>query len=427
MSVLLMAGGMMGTVVAEPMSNEEIDALKRTSDWFSDKAVEACGVSAGTTPIEGSDNAEKVWNFFIAKGYKPFQVAGIMGNMQHESGIQPHRLQGTGANVITVAAGTPVNWRFIQEDTMKNTPSTTGSGWGIVQWTPAGKFVNTQNPISKANEIGTQLEFLWGQLEGQPPLSEKKAGDDLKATTSIEQAVLAFQGGPSQNIGGQTVGPYTGYERPGNQTASIPQRYSAAKGFLARYGSGAPSSDTSTSSGASASGCASAAPGGGEVDMATVFQPSDTMTCPVGIDAGVQDGYYKGTLVKIRTCTVPSGTGTVTVNARIAKNVADLYAAAKAQGVVMGGGGFRTMAGQIAARKNNHCPDIYNAPSSSCSPPTAPPGWSNHQMGLAIDFNTGGGTISGSSAGFNWLKANAAQYGLKNLPSESWHWSVDGG
>lgn len=156
--------------------------------------------------------------------------------------------------------------------------------------------------------------------------------------------------------------------------------------------------------------------------VADAFAPSDTMTCSVGTDGGVQDGYHNGNLIKIRICIVQG----IQVNARIASNVDSLLNDAKSQGVPMSGGGFRTMAGQIDARKRNNCPDINLSPASSCSPPTALPGYSNHQMGLAIDFTQNGGIISSSSSGFSWLKANASKYGLQNLPSEPWHWSVDG-
>jgi hypothetical protein len=49
-------------------------------------------------------------------------------------------------------------------------------------------------------------------------------------------------------------------------------------------------------------------------------------------------------------------------------------------------------------------------------------------VGLAIDFTCdGGGVISSSSSPcFQWLEANAASYGLYNLPSELWHWSDNG-
>ena len=94
-------------------------------------------------------------------------------------------------------------------------------------------------------------------------------------------------------------------------------------------------------------------------------------------------------------------------------------------GVVLSGGGYRDPAEQIALRRQ-HCGSsyyaIYQMPSSSCRPPTARPGSSQHEVGLAIDFSP----CSRGSVMYNWLKANAAQYGFYNLPSESWHWSTTG-
>jgi D-alanyl-D-alanine carboxypeptidase len=50
-----------------------------------------------------------------------------------------------------------------------------------------------------------------------------------------------------------------------------------------------------------------------------------------------------------------------------------------------------------------------------------------HERGLAIDFTHGGRIISSrGSAAFQWLNANASRYGFYNLPSEPWHWSVNG-
>jgi LAS superfamily LD-carboxypeptidase LdcB len=99
--------------------------------------------------------------------------------------------------------------------------------------------------------------------------------------------------------------------------------------------------------------------------------------------------------------------------------------AAAADGVYLSGGGYRSPQAQIDLRRQ-HCGSsyyaIYQAPASSCSPPTAIPGTSMHERGLAIDFDN---CYYGSSV-YNWLSANAASYGLYNLPSESWHWSTTG-
>ena len=83
-------------------------------------------------------------------------------------------------------------------------------------------------------------------------------------------------------------------------------------------------------------------------------------------------------------------------------------------------------ASQIAVRKANCGPtayDIYEKPSKECSPPTAIPGTSQHEKGLAIDFES---CDTKPAACFKWLATNAKTYGFKNLPSEPWHWSTTG-
>jgi D-alanyl-D-alanine carboxypeptidase len=126
----------------------------------------------------------------------------------------------------------------------------------------------------------------------------------------------------------------------------------------------------------------------------------------------------------------PEGGG-VEVAGDIASSVERLLADAYEAGVPMCGSGYRDPADQIALRQAN-CGSsdyaIYQAPSSYCSPPTARPGASLHEQGLAIDFTYGSGssTISSGSAVYGWLQDHAADYGLYNLPGEPWHWSVDG-
>ena len=118
------------------------------------------------------------------------------------------------------------------------------------------------------------------------------------------------------------------------------------------------------------------------------------------------------------------------VNSEIADDVAGLVDALEAEGFDMGGWGYRSHQEQINLRRA-HCGTsewaIWQMPSSSCRPPTARPGRSNHEKGLAIDFTESGRLIrSRSSSVFQALTSLAPQFGLKNLPSEPWHWSVDG-
>jgi hypothetical protein len=138
-------------------------------------------------------------------------------------------------------------------------------------------------------------------------------------------------------------------------------------------------------------------------------------TCPTGTDAGTGDGYQNGQLVKVTLCTVQGKP----LNVQIAAQVTSMLVEGRAVGL-QSGSGFRTMAEQ------QYLYNCYLTKSCNGGNLAAKPGYSNHQMGLAMDFHCNGPTISSGDACFNWLQQNAAKYGLKNLPSEAWHWSVDG-
>jgi hypothetical protein len=119
----------------------------------------------------------------------------------------------------------------------------------------------------------------------------------------------------------------------------------------------------------------------------------------------------------------------IRIHPAIAPRLQALLVQAHADGVPLGGWGHRTTESQIELRRK-HCgptpEDIFLKKASECSPPTAKPGKSMHERGLAVDFHLGGRSISTrSSPGYLWLAEHAATYGFYNLPSEPWHWSVN--
>jgi len=70
-------------------------------------------------------------------------------------------------------------------------------------------------------------------------------------------------------------------------------------------------------------------------------------------------------------------------------------------------------------------------------PLKAPPGYSNHSNGAAVDFGTtvGGVYYKADSSTrpewrelwlYGWLCKNARRFGFKQLPSEEWHWDFVG-
>jgi hypothetical protein len=97
----------------------------------------SCATGGGS--LSGVDTKEKVWNYLLQKDLTPEQAAGIMGNMQAESGINPTRHQGT---------GDIWNSNF------------TGNAWGIVQWDGGRRFSSPDGGVL-------------GQLRKERPQLEK--------------------------------------------------------------------------------------------------------------------------------------------------------------------------------------------------------------------------------------------------------------
>ncbi|WP_433163579.1 phage tail tip lysozyme [Kribbella sp. CA-247076] len=171
----------------------------------------------GCSTLVGSNNQQKAFNYFTSNGYSKEQAAGIVGNMIHESGVEPGRLQNTPPGQVTNPA-----------DAIDSP-----LGWGIVQWTPAGKMIRPSRGAGVDDAvIGSleyQLEFLKKQLDGETAIPEANAGQMLKRTNTAEDAAVAF-------------GRY--YERfAGSDDLSNPrytQRKTAAREVLSTFGGAAP-------------------------------------------------------------------------------------------------------------------------------------------------------------------------------------------
>ena len=154
-------------------------------------------------------------------------------------------------------------------------------------------------------------------------------------------------------------------------------------------------------------------------------QPTDTIACATTA-AGAGEVLTGPGGVPIRVCAA----GPFVVDTTIAGQVTAMLAAAAASGLDLGGTGHRSNARQIELRRAHCGPttyDLYQRPAGECSPPTARPGQSMHEWGLALDITSAGRLIrSRNDPAWQWLAANAATYGLINLPSEPWHWSTNG-
>ncbi|MET1997327.1 phage tail spike protein [Enterococcus faecalis] len=138
------------------------------------------GTGSGTPPeltTEKEKNAWAVWQFLKSKGYSEQATAGILGNMEQESGIMPDIDEGGG-----------------------------GPGYGLVQWTSpvAGESgrAYVQRLLAQAGisgdyrNINTQLQLLdWHMHNGQyiPTSAYPYSVAQFKALTDIETATMAFE------------------------------------------------------------------------------------------------------------------------------------------------------------------------------------------------------------------------------------------
>lgn len=126
----------------------------------------------------------------------------------------------------------------------------------------------------------------------------------------------------------------------------------------------------------------------------------------------------------------------IRVKSSIAPQVRRMVAAAAADGVALKGAGYRKIETQIQIRyqRCGHSSlQVWVNPSTTCTIPTAPPGTSRHQNGVAIDFDlretrscVGAPKPCSGSPAYDWLVRRAAEFGFYNWPRESWHWSIDG-
>ena len=175
-------------------------------------------------------NDQTAYDYFVTKGLTSFQAAGIVGNLDQESGVNPSISQSGG-----------------------------GVGRGIAQWSTGGRWDtnNNDNVLAyaaqqgqSATSLALQLDFIWYELQTFPDYGLAA----LRATTNVSDASIAFEDD------------YEGCVNADFPECAQAQRITYAMGVLNAYGSdpvqggaGAGGSSGASSGGTSGSGGASAA------------------------------------------------------------------------------------------------------------------------------------------------------------------------
>ncbi|MGH7294964.1 MAG: phage tail tip lysozyme, partial [Polyangiaceae bacterium] len=113
-------------------------------------------------------NDKAAFDYFVSKGLTTFQSAGIVGNLDQESGVNPNAVQSG------------------------------GPGRGIAQWSVGGRWDTdaNDNAVAYASKqgqsvyaLGLQLDFIWYELTTFSGYGLAK----LEATTNVTDATVVFE------------------------------------------------------------------------------------------------------------------------------------------------------------------------------------------------------------------------------------------
>ena len=153
-----------------------------------DKVNQLLRVDAEETVYGVPNSDEVIWNFFKSKGLNDFAVAGILGNLDAESGLRSNNLQNgyetslchtDSSYTKAVDNGTYTNFIF------------DGAGYGLAQWTYYSRkralLEYAQKSGKSVGDLGMQLEFLWSELQEYKSVVEilRRASSVLEASNAI--------------------------------------------------------------------------------------------------------------------------------------------------------------------------------------------------------------------------------------------------
>lgn len=170
-------------------------------------------VKAPEISSEPENAAEKViWDFLSQKGLNDYAVAGIMGNLYAESGLNSKNLQNSYNSKLnltdeqyTAAVDNGSYTNFVHDS----------AGYGLAQWTYYSRkqalYDYARTAADSIGSLDMQLAFLWKELQGY-----KSVIAGLKAAASIRAASDVV---------------LLGFEKPADQSETV-QAKRAAYGWI---------------------------------------------------------------------------------------------------------------------------------------------------------------------------------------------------
>ncbi|MBR5670038.1 hypothetical protein IKX12_03105, partial [Candidatus Saccharibacteria bacterium] len=92
----ILAVSICATLISQPAfailpTDDIIDFYGQNGIYYYNPVGSAGDCTSAATKLQGSNTAEKIWNFFYDKGFTDAQIAGILGNAKAESSLSPTR------------------------------------------------------------------------------------------------------------------------------------------------------------------------------------------------------------------------------------------------------------------------------------------------------------------------------------------------
>lgn len=151
-------------------------------------------------PARALSNEEMIWNYFKHQGFTDAAVAGIMGNLEAESGYLPNNLENAAAGrsgytdeqfTKAVDNGTISRDQFIKS-TKFGAYSNGSYGYGLAQWTyptrKAGLYDFAKARGVSIADLQMQLDYIMKEIKS----SYKSLISYLSSATDVSDACLKF-------------------------------------------------------------------------------------------------------------------------------------------------------------------------------------------------------------------------------------------
>lgn len=129
------------------------------------------------------DNERLIWDYLMPKIGNPYGVAGLIGNLKAESGLNPKNLQNTFEKRMGF---TDDSYTAAVDNGAYKNFATDSAGYGLAQWTSSGRkqaLLNSKGTRS-IGDIAMQLDFLWVELT----TSYKNVLNGIRNAKSVREA-----------------------------------------------------------------------------------------------------------------------------------------------------------------------------------------------------------------------------------------------